>query len=68
MRAGLVSQAVILGGFIVGRVLGLILEGNAVLFIYLLPAGEVAGLALALTALRAHARESLDTATPLTNR
>lgn len=52
VRPGLVAQAVILGGFIFGRVIGIIVDGQPNGAIYILLVGEVAGCALALFALR----------------
>ena len=52
VRAGLVAQAVVLGGFIFGRVVGIIVDGEPNVAIYVLLVGEIAGCALALFALR----------------
>lgn len=51
IRSGLVAQAFILGGFIFGRVIGIIVDGEPNAAIYGLLVGEIAGCALALIAL-----------------
>jgi hypothetical protein len=57
-RAGLAAQAVILGGFVVGRVAGMLVDGGANRAIYVLLAGEIAGVALALVALKIEGAET----------
>lgn len=51
LGAGLAAQAAIMGGLVLGRTLGLIVDGPAIPFIYFLLAVEVVGLAIALYAL-----------------
>jgi hypothetical protein len=58
LRAGLAAQAVILGGFVFGRVVGIIFDGDANAAIYLLLAGEIVGVVLALVALKRHGAEA----------
>ena len=57
LRCGLAAQAVILGGFIFGRVIGIIVDGEPNAAIYVLLVGEIAGCALALIALRKQKRK-----------
>ncbi len=52
LRAGLVSQAVILGGFVFGRVVGIVIDGRANAAIYVLLVGEIFGVLLAAVALK----------------
>ncbi|HEY9402649.1 MAG TPA: DUF4345 family protein [Pyrinomonadaceae bacterium] len=58
LRAGLAAQAVILTGFVFGRVAGLVFDGGANTAIYVLLVGEIAGVALALAALKQHGAEA----------
>ncbi|HLL16513.1 MAG TPA: DUF4345 domain-containing protein [Pyrinomonadaceae bacterium] len=58
LRAGLAAQAVILAGFVFGRVVGMVFDGGANTAIYVLLAGEIAGVALALAALKQHGAEA----------
>ena len=58
LRAGLAAQAVILGGFVFGRVVGIIFDGEANAAIYVLLAGEIVGVVLALVALKRHGAEA----------
>ncbi len=51
-RPGLVAQAGIMGGFVLGRTVGIVLGGAPNLFIAALLAGEVFMVAVALVALR----------------
>ena len=53
LRHGLVALSAIMGGLVLGRVLGLVLDGPANALLYLLLAAEVVGLVLALYLLRA---------------
>jgi len=57
-RAGLVAQAVILGGFVVGRVAGMMVDGGANAAIYVLLAGEIVGVLLALVAIKTEGAEA----------
>lgn len=57
LRAGLVSQAVVLGGFVVGRVVGIMLDGGANAAIYVLLVGEIFGVLLAFVALKGEGAE-----------
>jgi hypothetical protein len=57
-RQGLVALAAIMGGLVLGRVLGLVLDGPANALLYLLLASEIAGLVLALYLLRIPAPHS----------
>ena len=52
LRAGLAAQAVILGGFVFGRVVGMVFDVGANTAIYVLLVGEIVGVALALVALK----------------
>jgi hypothetical protein len=52
LRAGLAAQAFILGGFVFGRAVGIFVDGRANAAIYVLLAGEIIGVALALVALK----------------
>ena len=52
LRPGLVAQAGIMGGFVLGRTVGIVLGGAPNLFIAALLAGEVLMVAVALVALR----------------
>jgi uncharacterized protein DUF4345 len=52
LRPGLVAQASIFGGFVLGRALGIMIGGAPNLFISSLLAGEIVGLAVALVLLR----------------
>ena len=52
LQPGLVAQASIFGGFVLGRTLGIVIGGAPNLFIAALLAGEVVGLAVALILLR----------------
>ena len=52
LRPGLVAQASILGGFVLGRALGIVLGGAPSPFITILLVGEVLGLIVALALLR----------------
>ena len=52
LRAGLVSQAVVLGGFVFGRVAGIVVDGGANASIYVLLVGEIVGVLLAVVALK----------------
>ena len=47
LRAGLMAQAAVLGGFIFGRVVGIVVDREPNLFIVILLVGEITGLALA---------------------
>ncbi|HEX8130031.1 MAG TPA: DUF4345 domain-containing protein [Pyrinomonadaceae bacterium] len=58
LRAGLSAQAVILGGFVFGRVAGIVIDGGANAAIYVLLFGEIVGVALALVALKRHGMEA----------
>jgi hypothetical protein len=58
LRAGLSAQAFILGGFVCGRTAGIVFDGEANAAIYVLLIGEVAGVALALVALKRRGAES----------
>jgi hypothetical protein len=51
-RPGMVAMGVICGGLVIGRTLGLILDGAANPLIYALYASEIAGLIIAVLALR----------------
>jgi len=52
LRPGLVAQAGIMGGFVLGRTVGIVLGGAPNLFIATLLAGEVFMVAVALVAVR----------------
>lgn len=52
LRPGLVAQACVFGGFVVGRTFGVVLGGAPNLFIAILFAGEIVGMVLSLVALR----------------
>lgn len=52
LRLGLVALAVIVGGLVVGRTLGLLIDGPANPFLYALLISEITGLVIALVALR----------------
>ena len=52
LRAGLMAQAAVLGGFIFGRVVGIAVDREPNLFIVILLIGEIVGFALAIAALR----------------
>jgi len=51
LRPGLVAQAAIFGGFVLGRTLGIILGGAPNAFIAALLVGEIVGVVVALVAL-----------------
>jgi hypothetical protein len=57
LRVGLIAQASVLGGFIFGRVFGIVADREPNLFIYILLVGEIVGLVLALVALRIDANK-----------
>ena len=52
LRAGMTAQATILGGLVVGRILGLLIDGAANPFIYLLLLSEIIGLIMSIAVLR----------------
>jgi hypothetical protein len=52
LRPGLVAQACIMGGFVLGRTVGILLGGAPNLFIAVLLAGEIFMAAVAVVALR----------------
>ncbi|HEV2800215.1 MAG TPA: DUF4345 family protein [Pyrinomonadaceae bacterium] len=52
LRAGLVSQAVVLAGFVFGRAFGIAFDGGANAAIYVLLVGEIVGVLLAVVALK----------------
>jgi len=58
LRAGLVAQALVLGGFVFGRVCGIAFDGGANAAIYVLLVGEIVGVALALVALKQQGAEA----------
>ncbi len=58
LRAGLASLAIIMGGFILGRAVGIIVDGEPNAAIYVLLGGEIVGLALALVALKQQGSET----------
>jgi hypothetical protein len=52
LRPGMMAQATILGGLVIGRVLGLLIDGPANPFIYLLLLSEIVGLVISIAVLR----------------
>ena len=52
LRPGMMAQAAILGGLVVGRVLGLLIDGAANTFIYLLLLSEIIGFIISIAVLR----------------
>jgi hypothetical protein len=61
LRLGLITEISVLGGFIFGRVIGLIVDKEPNIFIYILLVGEIVGLLLAIAALRIDAKSQITT-------
>ena len=57
-RPGLIAQASIFGGFVLGRVVGIAIGGSSNAFIAVLLVGEIVGLVVALVLLRQLSRST----------
>jgi len=63
LRFGLIAEISVLSGFIFGRVIGLIVDKEPNIFIYILLVGEIVGLLLAVAALRIDDKSQITTET-----